>query len=105
MNIGIPIISLWIVGLPVVALIILLCKRNQLSDDENIARYGFLYTGLNHNAFYWEIMLHFRKVLMICINVFMTTFKPLYRVSSIYFATRLNFHVGTDWVHVDDFIH
>jgi hypothetical protein len=40
---------------------------------------GFLYTGLNHDAYYWEILLHFRKVAMICINVFLTTFKPLYR--------------------------
>ena len=79
-NLGIPIIALWIVGLPLVAWYILFRKRASLSDDENIARYGFLYTGLNHQAFYWEILLHFRKVLMICINVFMTTFKPLYRV-------------------------
>lgn len=79
-NLGIPIIIIWIVGLPLVAWFILFRKRQNLSDDENIARYGFLYTGLNHQAFYWEILLHFRKVLMICINVFMTTFKPLYRV-------------------------
>lgn len=79
-NLGIPIISLWIVGLPLITWYILFRKRTNLADDENIARYGFLYTGLNHQAFYWEIILHFRKVLMICINVFMTTFKPLYRV-------------------------
>lgn len=78
-NIGIPIILLWIVGLPIIALIIMYCQRKSLADENNIARYGFLYTGLNHNAFYWEILLHFRKVIMICINVFLTTFKPLYR--------------------------
>jgi hypothetical protein len=67
------------VGLPIIALIIMYCQRKSLADENNIARYGFLYTGLNHNAFYWEILLHFRKVIMICINVFLTTFKPLYR--------------------------
>jgi hypothetical protein len=77
---GIPIITIWIVGLPILAWFVMFRKRNHLADEENIARYGFLYTGLNHQAFYWEILLHFRKVLMICINVFMTTFKPLYRV-------------------------
>jgi hypothetical protein len=77
---GIPIITIWIVGLPILAWFVMFRKRHHLSDEENIARYGFLYTGLNHQAFYWEILLHFRKVLMICINVFMTTFKPLYRV-------------------------
>jgi len=97
-NLGIPIISLWIVGLPIVAWFILFRKRNQLSDEGNIARYGFLYTGLSHNAFYWEILLHFRKVLMICINVFMTTFKPLYRVSH----SKSLFALGTHWIHDDD---
>lgn len=77
---GVPIIVIWIVGLPTAALVALYMRRHKLSDEENMQRYGFLYTGLNHSAFYWEILLHFRKVLMICINVFLTTFKPLYRV-------------------------
>lgn len=81
---GVPIIIIWILGLPVSALIILYRKRKALSEDQNMARYGFLYTGLNHTCFYWEILLHFRKVLMICINVFLTTFKPLYRVITLY---------------------
>ena len=78
-NIGIPIIIIWIVGLPLLALFIMFRQRKFLADESNIARFGFLYTGLNHSAFYWEILLHFRKVIMICINVFLTTFKPLYR--------------------------
>jgi hypothetical protein len=78
-NFGIPIIIIWIVGLPLFALYIMCRQRKQLAEESNVARYGFLYTGLNHSAFYWEILLHFRKVVMICINVFLTTFKPLYR--------------------------
>eukprot|EP00347_Sterkiella_histriomuscorum_P017693 403348360 len=76
---GIPIIIIWVLGLPLIALVILILRRNQLNDTNNLQRYGFLYVGLNHNAFYWEILLHFRKVLLISINVFFTTFKPLYR--------------------------
>ena len=68
-----------------------------------MARLGFLYTGLNHNAYYWEILLHFRKVLMICINVFLTTFKPLYRVSYLPLFSQLS--IGLDWIHADDSIH
>jgi hypothetical protein len=77
---GIPIIIIWIVALPVAALVILFLRRKTLGEQDNLKRYGFLYVGLNHSAFYWEILLHFRKVLMISINVFFTTFKPLYRV-------------------------
>ena len=78
---GIPIIVIWVIGLPTLALAILFTKRKQLQEQETMVRYGFLYIGLNPNAFYWEILLHFRKVLLISINVFFTTFKPLYRVS------------------------
>lgn len=80
---GIPIIIIWVIGFPVLALGILTYKRLRLNDTENLQRYGFLYVGLNPSAFYWEILLHFRKVLLISINVFFTTFKPLYRVSPI----------------------
>ncbi|CDW85403.1 UNKNOWN [Stylonychia lemnae] len=76
---GIPIIVIWVIGLPLVALIILFTRRHQLTEQQNLQRYGFLYVGLNQSAFYWEILLHFRKVLLISINVFFTTFKPLYR--------------------------
>ena len=83
---GIPIILIWILGLPVLAFVLLFRKRKELAAEENLARYGFLYVGLAHRAFYWEILLHFRKVLMISINVFFTTFKPLYRVTTIIVA-------------------
>ena len=68
-------------GLPTLALFFLYRKRKNLQDIANLKRYGFLYLGLKEKSFYWEILLHFRKVFLICINVFFTTFKPLYRVS------------------------
>jgi hypothetical protein len=91
---GIPIVLIWVVGLPVAAFIQLFRIRHKLSDYDNTATFGFLYLGLNPSAFYWEILLHFRKVLMISINVFFTTFKSLYRVSNYiqnnaYYITRL----------------
>ena len=97
---GIPIILIWILGLPMLAFFILFRKRHKLGEEDNLTRYGFLYVGLNHQAFYWEILLHFRKVLMISINVFFTTFKPLYRVS----PDLLKF-IGTHWFYAHDYIH
>ena len=48
-------------------------------EPVELSTWGFLYMGLKSKAFYWEILLHFRKVGMTCINVFFTTFKPLYK--------------------------
>ena len=76
---AIPSVIFWVVGLPVLALLKMFFMRKQLQEPENLASYGFLYLGLKGKSFYWEILLHFRKVAMISINVFFTTFKPLYR--------------------------
>ena len=78
--IGVPVIIIWIIALPLLALYLLFRKRKELGNEDNISKYGFMYTGLNYNSFYWEILLHFRKVIMISINVYLITFKPLYRV-------------------------
>lgn len=80
---GIPIVVFWVIGLPLIAFVQLFRKRTHLQEDKNLRTYGFLYLGLTNNSFYWEILLHFRKVLMISINVFFATFKPLYRVNYI----------------------
>ena len=99
---GIPIILVWVIGFPTIAFFILLFNKKRLSGVESLRRYGFLYVGLNHKAFYWEILLHFRKVLMISINVFFTTFQPLYRVRSLF---KLNLFVGSHRVHANDSLH
>jgi len=88
-KVGIPSTVFWIVGVPLVALFILFRRRQRLHDPEVISTYGFLYLGLRSKAFYWEVLLHFRKVAMISINVFFTTFKPLYRVSEKQLIGRL----------------
>jgi len=76
---AVPTILLWIIGLPFFAFLILFRKRNQLQEPENIGTYGFLYIGLKPHTFYWEILLHFRKVALLCANIFLTRFEPLYR--------------------------
>lgn len=70
---------LWIIGLPFIAFLVLFRKRNQLQEPEMIGTYGFLYIGLKPSTFYWEILLHFRKVALLCANIFLTRFEPLYR--------------------------
>ena len=79
LNIGVPSIACWIVGLPLIAFIVLFKKRKGLMDPVQVNTWGFLYMGLKSNKFYWEILLHFRKVAMTCINAFFTTYSPMYK--------------------------
>lgn len=76
---ALPTILFWVLGLPFVAFLILFRKRERLQEPENIGTYGFLYIGLKPNTFYWEILLHFRKVALLSANIFLTRFEPLYR--------------------------
>lgn len=78
--IALPIICLWVILIPILVLVVLTQNRIALKESQNITRYGFLYVGLNHEAFYWEILIHFRKVVMISINVYFTSFVAQYRV-------------------------
>ena len=80
MRYGLAIVIIWIIGFPLLGMVILWKNRNNLDDEEVRAQYGFLYVGLKTKSFYWEIMLHFRKILIISINVFFGTFVALYRV-------------------------
>lgn len=80
---------------------ILLKNRKRLNEHDFKCKFGFIYLGLKDYAFYWEIMLHFRKILIISINVFFTTFVSLYRVSSY----QINYMIGLDWIHVNDYIY
>jgi hypothetical protein len=84
------------------ALAILFRNRKKLQDSEFEATYGFVYLGLADHAFYWEILLHFRKIMIISINVFFTTFVSLYRV---YIYLIILTILGIDRIHVDDSLH
>eukprot|EP00347_Sterkiella_histriomuscorum_P008676 403344182 len=77
--IGIPIIVIWVIGMPLLSLFILIKHKIALKESCNISKYGFLYVGLCHESFYWEILIHFRKIAMISINIFFMSFKPQYR--------------------------
>ena len=68
--IGIPIFIFWVIGLPLLALRILLQKRPELSQEITLARYKMLYQGLRHEVFYWEFTNTVRKICLISINVF-----------------------------------
>lgn len=79
--IALPIICIWVVLVPLLTLAVLTQNRIALKEAQNITRFGFLYVGLDHDSFYWEILIHFRKVAMISINVYFTSFVARYRVS------------------------
>ena len=77
---GLPMISIWIFGSIVFALLILIRNRNNL-EDVNIKRYFLiLYQGLRPKTFYWEFVNTIRKVMIVVINVILANYNGMYRV-------------------------
>ena len=77
--IGVPMIIVWVLGWPIIALVILIRNRKNL-EKQNIQRYFIvLYQGLKNHAFYWEFINTFRKLGIVTINVFLSTFSQTYK--------------------------
>ena len=61
-------------GAPLLAYYVLFKNRHRLDEDELKRPYGFLYLGYKYDKFYWEFIILYRKIAMIFISVFMSSF-------------------------------
>ena len=82
--VGIPLLLIWVVGIPLSSFLILLFNRKRLNDPRFMSKFITLYWGLRDKAFYWESVNIFRKLSLIVLNfaipVSKTLFKPLFGV-------------------------
>ena len=81
--IGIPMIILWVIGIPFVGLFILCKHRHNLNEEETLARYKMMYQGLRMDVYYWEFVNLLRKLCVISINVFLSTVDANYTVNDL----------------------
>ena len=80
MVIALPMLIVWVIGLPVVALIMLIKFRNSL-ENELVKKYLLLiYQGLQPKVFYWEFVNTLRKFVVLAIAVFLSSQSFNYRI-------------------------
>lgn len=65
-----PSVIVWGMGLPCVFLGMLYKNRDVLHKFGMKAKYGFLYIGYEPQAFFWEFVILYRKILIVSILVF-----------------------------------
>ncbi|CDW87526.1 UNKNOWN [Stylonychia lemnae] len=65
-----PSIIVWGIGIPAFALLIMKKFSFQLEQLEIREKFGFLYRGYRHDFYFWEIVIMYRKMLLIFIAVF-----------------------------------
>jgi hypothetical protein len=72
-GIALPGLIIWGLGIPSLGLALLLKYKDSLNTGDVRLKYGFLYKGYNERkAFYWEIVIMYRKIIFIFIRVFMS---------------------------------
>eukprot|EP00347_Sterkiella_histriomuscorum_P014799 403359479 len=74
MIVGLPMLIVWVIGMPVFALLLMFFNREKLADEQFFSRYRMLYQGLKRKHFYWEIVNTFRKISIVSINVFLSLY-------------------------------
>jgi predicted outer membrane repeat protein len=70
LDVAVPSIVLWSVGVPTIVLIVMIKRRNLLYKEDNRVVFGFLFNGYKTSIFFWEFIIMYRKILIICVIVF-----------------------------------
>lgn len=73
LTIAIPGVAAWCLGIPTIALLLVVTNSRELKFIAVKAKYGFLYNGYRMERYYWEFVIIYRKVLIIFISVFVST--------------------------------
>ncbi|CDW79545.1 UNKNOWN [Stylonychia lemnae] len=84
--VALPCIIVWGLGIPFFALVILIKQRMKLENFDTRQKYGFLYRGYRKEYFYWEIVIMYRKILIIFTSVFVSNFGIIAQALIIFFA-------------------
>jgi hypothetical protein len=70
-GVALPGLIVWGVGIPLVALHLLIRKRRSLYLASVKAQYSFLFLGYKMSHFYWEFVILYRKLLIAFISVYL----------------------------------
>ena len=82
-SIALPSIIVWVFGLPLLTLGLLYRSRQKLSAELIQIKYSFLYKGFRPEYFYWEFVILYRKVALVCASVFLSSISTMVQALSI----------------------
>ena len=68
--IGYPQLLLFVIGLPIVALVFLIRNKQKLDSPVVMTRYGMFFSGYKTSRYFWEVWIALRKVLFCALSVF-----------------------------------
>ncbi|CDW80304.1 UNKNOWN [Stylonychia lemnae] len=72
--VALPSILVWGLGIPFFAFAILINHRKNLDRQITRQKYGFLYRGFKKEFYYWEIVIMYRKIIIVFVAVFVSNY-------------------------------
>ena len=69
--VALPSLLFWALAIPGICFFMLYKNRRKLGYISIMKRYGFLFYGYNKKDYYWEFVILYRKILIICCSVFL----------------------------------
>ncbi|CAI2379704.1 unnamed protein product [Moneuplotes crassus] len=86
---ALPILIVWVVGMPLAALVLLIKSRSKSKDNKVKQYFIIIYQGLKPECFYWEFINTLRKILVLCCLLMPHKFKILLAVFILVATGRL----------------
>ncbi|CDW71929.1 UNKNOWN [Stylonychia lemnae] len=82
---ALPSIIVWGVGIPAFAYVLMRNFRYKLDQLEVKEMYGFLYRGFRKEFYFWEIVIMYRKMILILVAVFVRSLGVLAQALFVFF--------------------
>merc|ERR1711871_935578 len=77
-TLGLPQLLLYVLGMPLIALLVLFRNRARLENARTKYRWGILYVGLRTERYFWDVgIVAMRKIAIFCISVVVSSEKAL----------------------------
>ena len=90
---AIPMLVIYVIGVPVLAFIILFLSRKSLNQKHVLSYFLLLYQGLKYKRYYWELCNTLRKFMLLALHVFVPDdikiVKGLFGVFTLFFFSTL----------------
>lgn len=91
--VALPGIVVWGVGIPGICLFFLRRLRKKLDYISVRLKFGFLFNGFNKSHYYWEFIILYRKILVICCSVFLATLSIPIQALTVMVILLLSLHI------------
>ena len=78
--IGFPILVVWVISVPIVALVLLYKNYNKTAENKIKQYFLMFYQGFKQDRFYWEFVNTLRKVMILMAFGLLSTFPDAYKI-------------------------